>query len=279
VPLYFWRLRAVDAVELVAHRILWGLPLLALLITARRGWRRYRDAVVDIRSLRILLGTTVLISINWFVFVYAIVTNRATEASLGYYINPLVSVALGMIVLKERLRLAQWGALVLAAGGVAYLTIASGSPPWLSLLLAFSFGFYGLLRKQMRADSITGLSVEMTLLLPFAIVYLGAATLRGDSAFTAGDDWAAALALAAGLITIAPLIWFASAARILRLSTIGFMQYMAPTGQLLIAIFVFQEPFTTARAVAFSAIWAALAVYTADAFLRRPRPEPWRSAR
>jgi len=150
VPLYFWRLRAVDPVELVAHRILWGLPLLALLITARRGWRRYRDAVVDIRSLRILLGTTVLISINWFVFVYAIVTNRATEASLGYYINPLVSVALGMIVLKERLRLAQWGALLLAGGGVAYLTIASGSPPWLSLLLAFSFGFYGLLRKPSR---------------------------------------------------------------------------------------------------------------------------------
>ncbi|MEO1129427.1 MAG: EamA family transporter RarD [Planctomycetota bacterium] len=270
VPLYFRAVRDVSPLELVAHRVLWGLPTIALMLTLWRRWSDYVAIVTNPRALAVLAVTTVLIAINWLGFVYAVANDRLIEVSLGYYINPLVSIGLGMIFLGERLRRAQWVSVAIAATGVSYLALQEGVPE-LALIVAFSFGFYGLLRKRAHADALVGLSVEMTLLFPLVLVYMSFLFATGTAGFLGPESETPPvprgvrdlLIPLAGLVTIGPLLWFALAARRLKLATIGFLQYIAPTGQLLLAIVV-GEQFDRTQVVVFVLIWAALILYSVD---------------
>jgi len=261
-PMYWKALATVPARETLAHRILWSVPCLALLLTARRQWPKAWHTVRAPRPLLTLIGTTALIGLNWFLFVWAINEHRLLEASLGYFMNPLVNVLLGLTILRERLRAGQWVAVALATAGVVVLAARLGEVPWVGLALAVSFGFYGLLRKTVHAEPLVGLSIEAVLLFPFAVGYLAHETLAGSGTFGSSTATHRLLLALAGPVTVLPLLWFTLAARRLRYATIGILQYLAPTGQFLLAVFAFHERFTRAHLVAFSCIWAALAVYT-----------------
>jgi chloramphenicol-sensitive protein RarD len=263
-PLYY---RAIDEVpigELIAWRVISGLPALWILLWATRRLPQWWAALRDPRVLGVLAVSAVLITINWVVFVWAVVDNRLSEASLGYYINPLFSVALGMVFLGERMRAAQWVAVVLAAAGVAVLAWRLGGVPWISLTLAGSFGLYGFTRKLVNAAAAPGLAVEMLLLFPFMIVLLYMDHRVHGNAMLAGPWWISMLLLLGGVITIVPLVLFAGCTRRLRLATVGLLQYIAPTGQLLMAVLLFNEAFGWERAIAFAFIWAAVLTYSVD---------------
>jgi chloramphenicol-sensitive protein RarD len=267
IALYFRLVRHVPPVGVVAFRVLWSVLFLALLLTALGGWPDVRRAIRSRPTLLALGASSLLIGVNWVVFVWAIEHAQLVQASLGYFINPLVSVLLGLTFLKERLRPTQWAACALAAVGVMVLTASVGRLPWVALALAFSFGFYGLMRKTAPVGALVGLSVETALLAPLSLAYvLLSPRTAGLSPGTHG------LLALAGPVTALPLLMFAGAARRLKLSTIGFLQYLAPTCQLLLAVLAFGEPFTRVQAVSFCLIWAALAVFSVDsamAFRRR----------
>ncbi|MBZ0172918.1 MAG: EamA family transporter RarD [Phycisphaerales bacterium] len=275
VAFYFKAVAAADLFEVLCHRVIWSVLLLTVMIHFRGQWGEARELIRDPGTWRLLGPSTVLIAINWTLFIYAVVTDRLVDASLGYFINPLVSIVLGMVFLGERLRPRQWVAVALAALGVVVYTWTVGSLPWISLVLAFSFGLYGLVRKQARAGPIIGLAFETALLAPAGVVYLIVMNATGvrPVAFLdrtgAGSPALDLLLVAAGVVTTFPLLWFAGAARRLRLSTIGFMQYTSPTLQFLIAVFVFGEPFDSARAVSFAVIWAGVAVFLTDSLHNR----------
>ena len=260
-PLYFKAVDHVPAIELLAHRIVWAIPLLAFMVWLQRAWRP-----MDRRAFGLLLVSAALIGVNWLFYIIAINTDRVLEAALGYYINPLVSVVLGMLFLGERMRPFQWAAVALAAAGTTWMAVAAGGVPWLALILAFSFGFYGLVRKTVRVESLQGLFVETLVLAPFAYGYVVWLGLEGAGSLFAhglGNDL---LLIAAGIVTTLPLFWFTQAARRLPLMTIGFMQYLAPTIGFLLAVFAFKEPFGSDKLVAFACIWAAVALYLGGAF-------------
>lgn len=274
VPEVLFRLKGTPPVELLAHRVVWGLPILLCLVALGRGWSELRRAVTTPAIARWLVVTAGLIAINWFGFILAVVTDRTLDASLGYFMNPLLSVALGMLVLGERLRIAQYVAVAIAAVGVLWQLIAYGSLPWISLMLAGSFGLYGLLRKQARVGPVTGLTVEMTVLLPLAIVTLIVLAMTGTMQFGVEGGPPEGWMVFMGLATVLPLVWFTGAARRLRLSTVGFFQYIAPSGQLLIAVLHFGEPFTRQQAITFGFIWLALAIFVGDLIWQRRRERP-----
>lgn len=280
IVFYFKAVTHVPPLEVLAHRVLWSAVLLAVLLGVRGRWREARTALRDRRSVAALLVTTVLIAGNWFTFIWAVSHARVVEASLGYFINPLVSVFLGFVFLKERLRRVQWIAVGLAAAAVVLLSVRMGSLPVISLVLAFSFGLYGLLRKTMRVDALVGLAVETALLLPVALAYL-AWLERGGTLVFGHAPWSTELLLmASGMVTALPLLWFANAARRLHLSTVGLLQYIAPSLQFASAVLVFGEPFGAVRLLSFALIWAALALYTADSIRRaRDRHRVLRAAR
>jgi chloramphenicol-sensitive protein RarD len=275
VPIYFKAVARVPALEVLAHRVVWS----ALFLVAFSLWRsRRRDllAVWRDRGTMLTLGaTTLLIATNWYTFIWAVAHNHILQASLGYYINPLVNVSLGFLFLRERLRPAQRLAVALAAAGVLYLGVSYRQVPHIALTLALSFGFYGLLRKTVRADALVGLTIETVMLLPLAAAFLTIRHESGTLVFLHGVsrlgmaakqakvlDW---LLVAAGLVTALPLLWYANAVRRLRLATIGFLQYISPSLQFLLAVIAFGEPFGRANAIAFACIWTALAVYSVDA--------------
>ena len=264
VPIYFKAVTDVPALEVLAHRILWSVLLLAVWLRLRGRWSAAIAALVNPRAIVTLLVTTVLIAGNWYVFIWAVDHNEVLQSSLGYFINPLVNVLLGLVFLRERLRRWQAIAVVLAAAGVLHLTIAYGRFPWIALYLATSFGFYGLLRKTAPVDAPVGLTVETALLLPFALAYMAHAKVTGNLAFGASTRGMDLLLVLAGVVTALPLLWFTNAARRLRLVTLGFLQYLAPTGHFLLAVCLYREPFTAAHGVAFACIWAALAIYSID---------------
>ena len=266
LPLYFKALRAVPVVEVLAHRVVWSLLLLAGLVTARGGAVALREALRP-RRLPLLTVTTALIATNWLVYIWAVQTGRVLEASLGYFVNPLVNVLLGVLFLGEALSRGQRIAVALAAAGVAVLVLRAGTFPWLSLVLAVSFGLYGLLRKRAAIDAVGGLLVETALLAPAALAYLAARAASGAGAFGTALAPSALLA-AAGPITALPLVGFTLAVHRLRLSTVGLVQYVAPTCQFLLAVLLYREPFGAAHAAAFAAIWASLAIYSWDALAR-----------
>jgi chloramphenicol-sensitive protein RarD len=264
----YWKLLAhVDAVELLAHRALWGLATFAVLVAIARQLGAVGAALRDPRTLATMTLSGALLAVNWGVFVWATVSGHLLDASLGYFINPLLSVALGTLVLRERLRGLQWLAIGLAAIGVAILTWRAGRVPWVALVLASTFGLYGLVRKTAKVDALVGSTVETLLMAPIAAVYL--AVVPG----TFGDAGGATQILVAGtgVITAVPLVLFTSAARRLPLSTIGFLQYLAPTGQFLLAALAYREPVPLDRLLAFTVIWAGLAVFSFDLWRRATR--------
>ena len=269
LPVYFKALSAVPAVDIVAHRILWSLPFLAILILVTRGWDKVRAVASRPRTLGILFVTALLIGGNWLLYVYAVTSGHILAASFGYYLNPLANVLLGRFVLREKLVRMQWAAVAIAAAGISVLAAGALGQLWLSLALCISFALYGLLRKIVPADALTGLAVETAILFPLAIAWLGWMAQASQPVLgTTGME--TALLVFSGVISTTPLLLFTAAARRLPYSTLGMLQFLAPTLQFLIAVLVYGEPFTLAHAIAFVAIWTALALYVV-AMLRSPR--------
>ena len=273
IPGYFKAVSAAPPLELLAHRVVWALVLLLLLLKRQGLLSEFREALRPGRTLAMLSASTVLIAVNWLVYIWAVVGGRVLEGSLGYFINPLVNVVLGVLVLKEKLERPVVLAVAMAGLGVAWLTLSVGHPPWVSLTLAFSFGSYGLLRKVCPVGAVVGLAVETLLLFPFALGYLAWARGSGRLAFLAGDLGLDVLLVLAGPVTAIPLLLFTAAARRLPLSTLGFIQYLSPTLQFLLAVFLWGEPLGPERAVAFACIWAGLLIFTVHS-LRRGAAEP-----
>jgi len=270
MPLYFKLLVAVGPAEIVAHRILWSLLFLGALVALSRRWPAIRAAATTGKVLITLLVTALLIAVNWLVYIYAVVSGHVLEGSLGYYLNPLVNVVFGVVLLKERLTRAQIFACLLAAAGVAVLAAGAGSGLWISLTLAISFASYGFLRKVVSVDALEGLWVETAILAPVAFGYVFWLQQTGSGQFgRLGTDIDVYLILG-GIVTATPLLLFTAAARRLPYSTLGFLQYIAPSLQFLLAVLVFGEHFSRAHAVCFGAIWTALLIFSV---------EGWRQAR
>ena len=269
----FWRsLHGIPAIELLANRVVWSLLFLGGALLVRKRWEWVMMLRENPRRAALFGLTAVLLSINWLTYIWAVNAGYIIETSLGYFINPLLNVLLGMIFLGERLRNGQWAAVALAAIGVLYLTFSYGALPWIALTLAFSFGFYGLLRKTAVLGAMEGLTMEMLFLLPAAILYLFYQELNGGGHF-GHDGWTVTLLiLFSGVVTAVPLTLFSYGARQLPLTTMGLLQYIAPTIQLMIGVFMFGELFTGARVVGFSIIWLALILYSAEGlFVARHR--------
>lgn len=262
LPLYIHLLKEVPALQVLAHRVLWSLGLLLLLILVLRRARTILAAARG-RTLLLLVGSALMIGINWIVYIWAVQNGHVLEASLGYFINPLVNVALGFAFLGERLRRLQAAAIGVAAAGVLVLALSGGGALWLSLLLALSFGFYGLLRKVAAIDALGGLAVETLLLAPFSIALLLHASQSGTNAFGQSTHLDLLLALA-GVVTALPLLLFAAAARRLPLATLGLLQYIAPSLQFAEAVLIFGEPVRSVHVVTFTLIWAGCALYAFD---------------
>jgi chloramphenicol-sensitive protein RarD len=268
----FWRLLIeVDPYEVLAHRTVWGcLTFIAIAgVAGRLG--AVGAALRDPRTLAAMTLSSVLLCVNWGTFVIAVATDRVLEASLGYFINPLVSVALGTVVLRERMRPVQWVAVGLAVVGVAIATWRHGEPPWIALILAGSFGGYGLVRKTARVDALVGSTVETAVAAPVALGYLLWLASQDRGAFGHAPGSIEALLVATGLVTAIPLVLFTSAARRLPLSTVGFLQYLTPSGQFALAILAFDEHLAPGRLLAFLWIWAGLAIFAADTLIASRR--------
>ncbi len=269
LPIYFKAIGQVPAVDIVVHRILWSLPFLGLLIGLSRGWPAVAAAFGQRKTLAILGLSALLIATNWLLYVYAVTSGHIIAASFGYYLNPLANVLLGRFVLHERLSRLQWLAVAIAAAGISVLAAGALGQLWISLTLCVSFSLYGLLRKIVAADAVTGLAVETALLFPLAAAWMAWRVLTGVPVFGGGESQTILLLLA-GIVSITPLLLFTAAARRMRYSTLGMLQFLAPTLQLLIAVLIYGEPFRLAHAIAFGAIWTALALYV-TALLRTPR--------
>ena len=263
LPLYFKAIHQVGSVEIVSHRIVWSLFFLGLLAALWKKWPAIRTALATPRLVMTLALTATLIGINWLIYIYAVVSGHVLEGSLGYYLNPLVNVLLGVVLLKERLSRFQKVAVGLAALGVAILAAGAGSALWISLSLAASFAFYGYLRKVAPVDSLEGLSIETILLCPIALGWILWLQQTGEGSFLR-DSTTDLLLVLGGVVTAIPLLLFTAAARRLPYSTLGFLQYVAPSIQFLLAVLVFGEPLTTAHIVCFGLIWTALAIFIVE---------------
>ncbi|WP_029000727.1 EamA family transporter RarD [Azohydromonas australica] len=263
-PLYFHQVAAVSSMEIVLHRTVWSLVFVLLVLAAMRRFGALWPVLRQPRQLMLLLLSALLLSGNWLVYVWAVNHGHVIDASLGYFINPLVYVLLGFAFLHERLRPTQWGAVALAGLGVAWLTWQAGQLPWIALLLAGSFGLYGLMRKTAPLGALEGLAAETLLLAPLAVPALLLWTLHGDSVLAHADASTLGWLLAAGPVTAVPLLLFAAGARRIPLATLGLLQYIGPTLQMAIGIWVFHEPFQAERLAGFLLIWAALALYSLE---------------
>jgi chloramphenicol-sensitive protein RarD len=263
-PLYFRQVAAVSSMEIVLHRTVWSLVFVLLVLAAMRRFGALWPVLRQPRQLGLFLLSALLLSGNWLVYVWAVNHGHVIDASLGYFINPLVYVLLGFAFLHERLRPLQWGAVAVAGLGVAWLTWQAGQLPWIALLLAGSFGLYGLMRKTALLGALEGLALETLLLAPLAVPALLVWTLHGDSALAHADAATFGWLLAAGPVTAVPLLLFAAGARLIPLATLGLLQYIGPTLQMAIGIWVFHEPFQAERLAGFMLIWAALAVYSLE---------------
>lgn len=272
-PLYFHVLADVPSGEVLAHRVIGSAVLLAAWAAYSGGLGKILSELRNPRRLAFYTVTTILISANWWIFIWAVQVGRTLEASLGYYINPLVNVMLGVIFLAERPSRRQWLAIGIAAAGVVWLIATQGVIPWVSLALALTFGSYALIRKMAGFDAMLGLTIETLLLAPIAIAALAWWAFNGQLAFAHQGTSTDLLLLAAGLITVLPLICFLEAGLRLKMATLGIVQYITPSMQFILAIFVFHEHFDSARSITFVCIWLALAIYTADA-LRQHRMRP-----
>jgi chloramphenicol-sensitive protein RarD len=276
-PLYFKHLAAVPAFEIVLHRSLWSVVVMVLVLAVLRRWAWLAQVVRKPRELAVFALSALLLSANWLVYVWAVNHDRVIDASLGYFITPLVNVALGYSVLHERPRRAQWVALGMAAAGVAWLTVVAGQLPWIGLVLGGVFGVYGLLRKTAALGALEGLALETLLLAPFAAALLAWGAWQGTSAVASADAPLIGWLLLSGPLTALPLLLFAAGARRLSMTTLGVLQYTSPTIQLGLGVWLYHEPFGGARLAGFVLIWIALALYSAEGwwwFARRPAPAP-----
>jgi chloramphenicol-sensitive protein RarD len=275
LPLYLKPMSSVPALQIMSHRLLWCCLFVLLWLAARGQLGSVRAALADGPTRLRLFATAILISINWIVYVWGVNNGHVLDTSLGYFINPLVNVLLGVVILKERLNRPQWLAVGFAFAGVVWLTLQTGRLPWIALTLAVSFGLYGLIRKMVTVDAIAGLGAETLLIAPVAAAYLVWLQATGAGVFGSSSLLIEVMLVAGGLVTAIPLALFAFGARLIPYSTVGLIQYIGPSMQLLLGIFLYHEPFTTTRAVGFGLIWMALIVYGADGLLRaRRRPAP-----
>ncbi|MBP7688168.1 MAG: EamA family transporter RarD [Thermoflexales bacterium] len=270
-PIYWKWLHHVPAIEVIAHRIIWSFVALTIVLLVMRQWRAFQAEALKPRLIARYALAAVFVSINWFVYVWAVNQGFVVETSLGYFINPLLSVLMGVIILREKLRPAQWIPIGLAAAGVIYLTILYGSLPWIALTLAFSFGMYGLLKKLAPLNSLNGLTLETGLLFVPMAVYLIFIEINGQAVFLHTDLGSNLLMLGAGPVTVIPLLLFASAVRRIPLSTVGILQYITPTMQFLLGVLVYGEAFSSAQFIGFGLVWLALIVFTIENVWERRR--------
>jgi chloramphenicol-sensitive protein RarD len=271
MPLYIWAMDRVPPLEILAHRIVWCGLFLLVLLTLFRRWADLRRCLRAGRTLGLLTLSSVLIAANWFCYIYAANNNETIQASLGYFINPLFSVLLGLVFFRERLRPVQWLAVMLAAAGVMVLIVAGRELPWIASALTISFGFYGLVRKLTPVDAVIGLTVETILLIPGATACLVYWAVAGAGSFGHDGSMTDGLLLGTGVATAVPLLCFGEAARRLPLTTLGLLQYLAPTLQFVLAVLVRGEPFLPSRAVSFGLIWAALLIFSVESLAKARR--------
>lgn len=267
-PLYWRQLEAIASLQVTAHRIAWCTLFVVGFLVWRNGLRWLPETLSKPHAAPLLLASSVMISINWVLYIWAVNAGYVVETALGYFINPLVNVMLGVLVLRERLNPRQWFAVALAAAGVAWLTWSVGRLPWIALTLAFSFGTYGLIRKLVSVESVPGLGVESLIMFLPALGFIAWAEYTGTGGFGRVGRYEDALLIFAGVMTALPLIWFAYGARRIPLSLVGILQYLAPTLQLLIGVFLFGEPFSSQQLIGFGCIWAALGIYAVDGLWR-----------
>jgi len=271
LPIYWKLLHSVPAAEIIVHRMVWSLAFLALVLAYKGHWQWLPQIVRNKRAMGIFVLTASLLAVNWFIYIWGVNAGYIVETSLGYFINPLVNVLFGVIFFGEKLRRGQWLAIGIAGSGVLYLTISHGSLPWIALSLAFTFGFYGLFKKKSPLNALEGLSLEMAILFMPALAYLLYLEFTGVASFGHVKLTTTLLLAMSGAATAIPLLLFAAAARRIQLSVIGVLQYLAPTLQFLIGVFVYGEAFTRTRLIGFSVIWLALFIYTFEGVVMRRR--------
>lgn len=274
LPVYWKMLKQVPAPEILSHRIFWSFVFVSLVLLVKGQWGTLiRTLSVKRHCLAILLST-VLITANWFTFIWAVNSNHIVEASMGYYITPLFSVLLGVVVLHERLNFWQGVAFLLAMVGVLIMTVTYGRIPWIALVLTLTFGLYGLSKKLVKVESLTALGLETMFVAPLCLMYIANKQFQGDGALGTISLSITGLLVLSGVITALPLLWFAQAAKKIPLSKVGFIQYLAPTLALLLGVFVYKEPFTRVHLLSFGCIWCALALYSLSntALLRQLQP-------
>jgi chloramphenicol-sensitive protein RarD len=273
-PIYIKLLQSVPAVEILAHRMVWSLVFVTALLTIQRHWAWVRTVIARPAMLGRFVATATVVTMNWGVYIWAINSNRVVDASLGYFINPLVNVLLGALLLGERMRPVQWAAVAVAASGVVWLTVQAGTLPWIGLVLAVSFGTYGLLRKTATLGALEGLTLETALLFPLAFGYLVWLALHQQNTFVEASTSMRWLLVAAGPVTAVPLLLFAAGARRIPFTLLGLLQYIGPSLQLLLGVWLYHEPFAPAKAAGYALIWAALALYTAESLWQNWRRVP-----
>jgi chloramphenicol-sensitive protein RarD len=270
-PIYWKLLHHIPAVQLISHRIGWSFILLMFVIFLAKQWTDFRSTI-NVRMIRIYFIAALLIGVNWLVYVWAVNADYIVETSLGYFINPLLSMLMGVIFLRERLRLAQWIPVGLAAIGVGYLTFVYGRLPWIALVLAFSFGFYGLVKKIAPLGPLYGLTLETGILFLPALAYLVFTEVNGTGAFLHDTTPVNILLVGAGVVTTIPLLMFASAAQRIPLTMLGVLQYIAPTIQFALGVFLYKEPFDQAHLIGFSIVWVALAIFWVENYIAHRMP-------
>lgn len=271
-PIYWKYLHDVPALQVIGHRIGWSFLLLILVILVGGQWKEFRSAVSQPNVIGIYSIASILLSVNWLVYVWGVNAGFIVETSLGYFINPLLSVLLGVIFLRERLRPAQWIPVSIAAIGVIYLTVVYGRLPWIALSLAFSFGFYGLVKKLAPLGSLHGLTLETGIVFPAALLYLLIAEANGSGSFLHDSTGIDLLLIGGGVVTTIPLLMFASAAKQIPLTVVGLLQYIAPTLQFLIGVFIYKEPFDRSHLIGFGIVWLALVIFWVENYLSRRVP-------
>jgi chloramphenicol-sensitive protein RarD len=265
-PIYWKQLMGVPALQLLGNRIVWSFVLMAGLLLVRRQWPQLRSQAANRQVQRIYAVAAVLIAVNWLIYVWAITAGFVVDSSLGYFINPLLNVVLGMLIFQERLRSGQWAAVGLAALGVLYLTVAYGKIPWIALSLAFTFGFYGLVKKKAPLSAAHGLTLETGILFLPALVYLLFCSWNGSGAVFHSNPLTTLLLVGSGVVTSVPLLMFAASVKLIPLTVVGLMQYIAPTLQFLLGVLVYGEAFTPTMAVGFSLVWLGLVIFAADSY-------------
>ena len=270
-PLYFPLLEPASATEILAHRIFWSLITMLVLVVAVRRWTQLRQLLADRRRVAILTLAAVLIAANWGTYIWGVNNGHVIETSLGYFINPLVTVLMGVVILGERLRPVQWAALGIAGLAVVGLTVEYGRPPWVALVLAFSFGSYGLAKKKAHSGAVESLTFETLVIAPVALGYIVLLTLTGASTFTGEGALHVALLLGLGILTAVPLLCFGGAATRVSMTTLGLLQYVTPSMQFALGVLVFREPMPTMRWVGFGLVWLALVIFTVESLNHRRR--------